>query len=339
MLGYVDKKTQVDVIILDFSKAFDVVSHRKLLAKLENYGIRGELLIWIKAFLTGRTQQVVVNGRSSTKAQVESGVPQGTCLGPVLFLCYINDIVEGLSSSIRLFADDALLYRPIESHEDHLILENDLDKLSSWAKKWDMCFNTKKCQTMSVCQPNQEKSVYFYTMCGEILGSVSNSPYLGVTINDNLTFDTHISKSVAKASRMLGFINRTLRSCPPKLKELAYFALCRSNLEYASQIWDPPPNSSAASAIERIQRRAARFVVNDRRQLSSVTEILRRLDWEPLSHRRTNQRLVLMHQIHNDLVSVQFEPGMLVPGLRSRYRQIRTSSTALKNSYLPYLRV
>ena len=187
---------------------------------------------------------------------------------------------------------------------------------------------------MSIAQPKHQKSIYFYSLCNELLGSVASSPYLGVTLSDTLSPLQH-SKAVAKASRMLGFISRTLRSAPPKLKELAYFSLCRSHLEYACQVWDPPENSQAANNIERIQRRAARFVVNDRRQRSSVTAILQRLQWEPLSSRRKNQRLVLLYQIRNNLVSVQLSDNLLSEGYRSRYRQFRTNTTVFRDSFLP----
>ena len=109
-----ESKTQADVVVLDFSKAFDVVPHQRLLHKLDHYGIRGTTLNWIQNFLTNRTQKVVVDGSSSESARVRSGVPQGTVLGPLLFLTYINDLPSTVSSQVRLFADDCLLYRPIK---------------------------------------------------------------------------------------------------------------------------------------------------------------------------------------------------------------------------------
>ena len=128
---------QTDAILLDFSKAFDKVDHEGLLLKLEHLGISGPLLKWIRSFLVGREQRVVVDGMESVPSKVLSGVPQGTVLGPLFFLIYINDISKGLSkgTKIRLFADDSLLYRTIESPSDTAILQKDLETLKLWEKK------------------------------------------------------------------------------------------------------------------------------------------------------------------------------------------------------------
>ena len=144
-----DNKKQVDIAILDFSKAFDVVPHRKLLMKLEQYGIQGHLLEWIGNFLQQRTQTVVVEGQRSTSVRVASGVPQGTCLGPILFLTYINDITANINGQLRLFADDALLYSPINSLEDQIKLQNDLHTPQRWATTLIMVFNLSKCYILS----------------------------------------------------------------------------------------------------------------------------------------------------------------------------------------------
>jgi hypothetical protein len=129
---HLDNKHQVDMAILDFSKAFDKVSHSRLSEKLRYYGIQGNTRQWIDSFLSNRYQQVVVDNSSSNKTPVTSGVPQGSVLGPTLFLIYINDIASSLSSTIRLFADDCVLYRPITSIADHFHLQKDLDQLVHW---------------------------------------------------------------------------------------------------------------------------------------------------------------------------------------------------------------
>ena len=134
--------------ILDFAKAFDKVSHRRLVLKMSYYGIRNGTLNWITEFLCGRQQQVVVDGETSEPAEVTSGVPQGTVLGPTLFLIYINDIVDNINSTIRLFADDLVVYRQINSPDDHHILQEDLQKLVEWSKTWQMELNVDKCTIM-----------------------------------------------------------------------------------------------------------------------------------------------------------------------------------------------
>ena len=149
LLHSLDQKNQVDIVILDFSKAFDTIAHNRLQAKLQMYGIKGKTLNWISKWLKFRTQRVVIDGENSKDVPVISGVPQGTVLGPLMFLLYINDINQGLSSQIRLFADDCVLYREIRSQADAEILQNDLNKLVSWSHKWQMKFNIAKCHTLS----------------------------------------------------------------------------------------------------------------------------------------------------------------------------------------------
>ena len=135
---------QTDMIVLDFAKAFDEVSHPLLLHKLRHYGIKGKNNQWITAFLESRTQAVVLENKYSDKVDVTSGVPQGSVLGLVLFLIYINDITDNMQSIIRLFADDCTIYRPINNKNDQQILQSDLINLTKWEQKWRMAFNASK---------------------------------------------------------------------------------------------------------------------------------------------------------------------------------------------------
>ena len=201
LLNYHDKNLQVDTIILDFSKAFDTVPHRRLLKKLDNYGVRGSLLDWFSNILTQREMCVVVEGEKSRHVDVGSGVPQGTVLGPLLFLCHINDIPDKVQSHIHLFADDCLLYRPIKSSKDHQTLQEDLNNLQVWASDWRMKFNAKKCYLLS----SRNKSSHFYTIGSQILQQVKDNPYLGVTFSDDLTWKSHITNITKKANSTLGF--------------------------------------------------------------------------------------------------------------------------------------
>ena len=138
---HLDQGNQVDVIVLDFRKAFDTVLHRRLLSKLDHLGIRGSIYGWIQAFLTDRKQKVVVDGAESTSESVLSGVPQGTVMGPLLFLLYINDLPQSIKSQVRLFADDALIYHVIHNQSDHETLQADLQHLETWQRNWLMQFN------------------------------------------------------------------------------------------------------------------------------------------------------------------------------------------------------
>ena len=152
LLNYLDRCIQntidghvVDAIYLDFAKAFDTVPHRRLLGKMEAYGISGTVLEWVRDYLNGRTQTVLVNGERSVTAPVISGIPQGTCLGPLLFVIYINDLLDDIESDGFLFADDTKIFRKIRSLEDSITLQSDIDRLENWSEKWLLRFHPDKC--------------------------------------------------------------------------------------------------------------------------------------------------------------------------------------------------
>jgi retron-type reverse transcriptase len=174
----IDEKSQTDLILLDFAKAFDKVSHKLLLHKAEHYGINGDTLDWIKDFLSQRTQQVVIEGQVSSEVKVTSGVPQGSVLGPLLFIIFINDLPSCVKSSVsRLFADDCVLYKQISSASDASLLQKDLDALQKWERTWLMEFHPSKCQTVRVT--NKRRPICTsYTIHGEELETVPSAKYL-----------------------------------------------------------------------------------------------------------------------------------------------------------------
>ena len=191
---------QVDAVLLDFSKAFDRVAHGRHLQKLNYYGIRGDVLGWIEAFLRGRIQRVPVNGTHSKSISVSSGVPQGSVLGPMLFLIYINDIDKGIKSTVRLFADDSILYRTIWCYEDQVALQRDLNTLQLWADKWLMDFNVSKCKVITISQ-KKTPTPFKYTLKGDVLKNVKEHPYLGVTISSMLSNSNHYNNIIKSATR------------------------------------------------------------------------------------------------------------------------------------------
>ena len=297
MIGqkYWTKKGQVDTFILDFEKAFDT-PHKLLKSKLFSYGIGGKTLEWINAFLCFRQQRVVVNGVKSDWAPVVSGVLQGTVLGPVLFSLYLNDIPVGIDSQIRLFADDCVCYREIRTVEDTLKLQKDIDLLGSWARKWGMRFQPVKCNMMQLTNMRINKSEASYTLEGTVLENVDIIKYLGVTITNDLKWNTHINNICTKANRTLGFLRRNLFSCPQEVKEAAYKGLVRPVLEYGSSVWDPH-TKCLQEELEKVQNRAARFVTrNYTFEEGSMTGILEQLKWESLKKRRTDNRLILLYK-------------------------------------------
>ncbi|KAI8500850.1 hypothetical protein Bbelb_216680 [Branchiostoma belcheri] len=304
---------QTDILVMDFAKAFDKVNHSLLQHKLHYYGIRGEVNVWITAFLTDRTQAVVVNGECSDFVSVKSGVPQGSVLGPLLFLIYINDLPSALTSSARLFADDtaAYTYNTITSIQDQALLQQDLERLAEWERKWDMSFHPGKCQTLRVT-PSRRPLQYDYQLHGHTLKTVPSVKYLGVAITKDLTWKEHINNLCNKANKTLGFLKRNLKISFRRIKELAYKTYVRPILEYAATVWDPHSQQDL-DRLEAVQRRAARFVMRRYRQTSSPTEMLEDLNWPSLQARRKTARLAMLYRIQHNIVCTDGLRGKLQP--------------------------
>jgi hypothetical protein len=290
-----DVKRQTDLIFLDFSKAFDRVSHQILVRKLGDYFLNPKVIAVIKDFLTNRTQKVVVEGVISSSQPVTSGVPQGSVLGPLLFLIYINDLCQDLDSKIRLFADDTVLYREILSPEDHKTLQCDLDKVLLWCRNNEMSLNAKKCNVMSVCRLHV-LTEFAYTVESAVLERVQSYKYLGIYLSSDLSWNNHVDYACSRANRALGFVRRQLGKCSTMVKLKAYTTLVRPHLEYASAAWDPNTDTHIAQ-IEMVQHRAARFILSRFAQLDSVTGMLRELELETLKSRRRKARLSLFYKI------------------------------------------
>ena len=170
------------------------------------------------ALLSNRQQAVVVNGSLSSWKDVTSGVPQGSVIGPALFLLYINDIHVNIKSTTRLFADDGVVYREIKSQSDHNILQEDLDTLSTWSKTWLMGFNIKKCAVLTITR-KRKPSTHMYHLVGEHVPRVDHYKYLGVTISHDLRWNLHCQQTRHKASRTLGLLRRTLTPCSKEVKK------------------------------------------------------------------------------------------------------------------------
>ena len=220
LLSYLDKCAElvadgdvVDCIYFDFSKAFDTVAHSLLLGKLDSYGVRGALLKWLESFLVGRTQVVSVNGKRSFVGNVKSGVPQGSVLGPVLFLLFINDMPDCVRSFCQLFADDTKVFNKVANLEDALLLQNDVSALVQWSFTWLLNFHPDKCKVLTLGPIERIWKAYNYTMMNsnqdEIsLEHVGEEKDLGIIFQENLSFDEHIHSRIKKANQMMGLIRR-----------------------------------------------------------------------------------------------------------------------------------
>ena len=291
-----DNGNQTDMILLDFSKAFDKVNHSSLLAKLQHYGINGKLHKWISGFLDNRSQKVLLEGASSSATTVLSGVPQGTVLGPLLFLIYINDIPKYISpgTQLKLFADDSAVYRKISSRLDHEILQQDLTRLTEWEKEWSMQFHPDKCQLLSITN-KKIPSTFTYTIHNTKIQPTTDAKYLGITLNNKLSWNTHIDKVCQKGNNTLNFMYRNFRTAGPKIREQLYKTYVRPALEYSSSVWDPHTQDNI-NKLEKVQRRAARFTTNTYTRESSVTTLLQNLKWTPLSERRARSKSTLFYK-------------------------------------------
>ena len=329
-----EKNVQTDAILLDFSKAFDKVPHHLLIHKLDHYGINSPALRWISAFLSDRTQEVHVQGSKSSTSPVTSGVPQGSVLGPLLFLMFINDMPSYIknSSVIRLFADDAIIYRQIRSADDSRLLQEDLECLLRWESDWGMTFHPQKCQTIRVTKKKQP-FVSSYNIRGHTLECVPSTKYLGLIIANDLTWKKHIQSISATAGRTLSLLQRNIYHCPERIKLMSYKSLVRPQLEYCNTIWDPH-NKCHINQLEALQNRAARFITNDFRRYSSVTQMKSDIGLESLESRRKINKAILFYKIQNKLVDVtlNLRQSAHFPG---KYTQIQCRTTAYQRSFVP----
>ena len=334
----VDDSSQVDAILLDFSKAFDKVSHSRLLRKLEHYGIRNSTLSWITDFLHSRTQDVVLDGQSSSESAVTSGVPQGTVIGPLLFLVYINDLPSRVRSTVRMFADDCLLYREIRSMNDTQALQDDLDSLQTWEQDWLMEFNPSKCEAITFTKKTKPVTAE-YKLHDIILAAVSSAKYLGVNISSKLSWNVHVDITAKKATQSLNFIRRNFSCCPTHIREQCYKTLVRPQLEYASSVWDNTVQRNITK-VESVQRSAARFTCHDYRRSSSVTAMLQKLQWDSLQQRRARSRVLMLYRIRNGLVAIPastyLQPTVVhTRGFETRYRQIQCNTSMYSQTFFP----
>ena len=213
-----------------------------------------------------------MDGEESNACGVLSSVPQGSVLGPVLFLLYINDIITDVDSKLNLFADNCALYREINSAEDGSALQNDLDRLYRWSCDWDMDFNVTKCFSMSVTLKRNFIASEYYIL-DDLIEKVQSHKYLGVYICNDMRWNKTVDLVVGKANRSLGLLLRNFSTCPRQIREKLYFALVRPHLEYACEVWSPH-TAESKHRIEMVRRNGAHFVMGDYRQRSSETELL-----------------------------------------------------------------
>ena len=292
----IDEGIPVDEIFLDFKKAFDKVCHTRLLYKLHHMGIEGNILQWIASFLKGRIQRVKVNGSCSSWINVSSGVPQGSVLGPLLFVVFINDFPAMMKTNCKLFADDSKIYGKAQDEEDCNLIQDDLDTCSKWAETWKMSFHPDKCKAMHFGKDNKK---FIYLLGNNMINATTEEKDLGVTISDDLCWSKHISNCVKKANRTLGMVKHTFSYMDKEMFLSLYKALIRPLLEYCPQIWNPFLKRDI-NALESVQRRATK-IVPELKDLP-YEERLSKLGLYPLSERRLRGDMIATFKILNGFV-------------------------------------
>lgn len=256
-----DSESCVDALYLDFQKAFDSVPHKRLIAKLKSYGVSGPLLSWIRAFLINRKQSVKIRGTVSKSARVVSGVPQGSVLGPLLFVIYINDIDDCIQDAqIIKYADDIRLYIAISNqpspHVGQQLLQDDLTRVSAWSKTWLLNLNTSKCDCLHFGSGNPQKA---YVLGDDVLPSSREVCDLGVQITSDLKPSAQCQRAAARANRILGCIRLAFRFLDATSLITLYKALVLPILEYCSVAWCPFYTCDI-DVLEKVQRRMTRML-------------------------------------------------------------------------------
>ena len=290
-----DENGIIHDINMDFMKAFDSVPHRRLILKLKSYGITGDVLLWIEAFLHERKQRVVVNGSSSEWCDVTSGVPQGSVIAALLFVIYINDLPENIKSHIFLFADDCKFFREIQSFEDINIMQDDLNLLYEWSQKWLLTFHPGNCVTLLITL-RKDAEAHVYQLGNDNLKNVNEVKDLGVTVDTKLKFENHTSGKVNKANQLWGAIKKAFKHMNPEIFKKLFCAHIRPHLEYAVQFWAPYRRKSI-NQIEALQRRATKNIPGF--QHRSSIERLRKLDLPTLAYRCLRGSMIEVYKMIN----------------------------------------
>ena len=309
-----DEGGEIDAVYLDFMKAFDKVPHKRLLLKLKSYGVGDTVASWIESFLVGRRQRVVVNGYSSSWAPVTSGIPQGSVLGPLLFIIYINDLPKNITSEIYLFADDTKLFRNVKTDGEANILQEDLHKLEQWSDKWLLHFHPQKCKVLDIGNRVREQNEYY--MGEHKLDHITEEKDLGVIIDNKLKFDSHINNKIDKANNILGAIRRSFSYLDKTILLRLFTSLVRPQIEYANSVWNPHLRKHIDS-IENIQRRATKMVP-ELKELP-YTERLKSLKLPTLAYRRLRGDMIETFKILNKCYDQQVANFLpLHPNKRTR---------------------
>lgn len=290
-----DNGEEVDCIYTDFMKAFDRVPHQRLIGKMKSYGISDSICKWVEVFLCNRKQKVVINGVDSEWEEVKSGVPQGSVLGPILFVIFINDLPEEVISELLLYADDAKIYRIIRDDKDRELLQNDLHAMSIWSDTWLLSFHPDKLKKLAISR-NEYQVERRYFVGEHPVKSVQSEVDLGVCIDTDLNFNEHRKLCIGKANRMVGAIRRSFQFLEAYTFVKLYKSMVRCHLENAIPVWFPYLEKDIKE-IEAVQKRATKMLAATK-QLE-YEERLRHLKLPTLVYRRHRGDLIEIFKMMN----------------------------------------
>jgi hypothetical protein len=285
---------QVDVIYTDLEKAFDKVPHEQLIRKLKSYKINTNIINWINSFLSDRRQRVRISDSFSKWEKVMSGIPQGSILGPLLFIIYINDLEDSCSenSHVALYADDTKLYKYVKHENDAIKLQEDLNNISVWINDWLLSLNIEKCKVISI---GRNATIDFqYKIDDYELEKLYEIKDLGVTFDSKLKFTAHINDKVNKAFSVLGVINRNFKYMERNTFIMLYKSMVRPHLEYANLVWHPY-RKDEINKLEKVQRRATKLVSS--LKTLSYENRLKKLNLPTLSFRRLRGDMIEVYKI------------------------------------------
>ena len=300
MFSIYDKSRAIDILYLDFRKAFDKVPHKRLILKVRSLGIGGKVADWIEDWLRNRKQRVVINGRASGWRNVTSGVPQGSVLGPLLFIMYINDLDIGLVSKISKFADDTKLGVNANCSEAVEHLKEDLRKLGEWSLKWQMPFNVDKCKVMHIGHKNKNVS---YSLLGTEIESSQQEKDLGVIITSDLHPSKQCIEVEKKAQKLIGYIKRQFNTRKKETILTLYNALVRPHLEYAVQFWAPSQRKDI-DRLEKVQARITKLIPAIRHM--GYNRRLEKLNLYTLETRRLRGQLIETFKILKGINKIDY---------------------------------
>ena len=319
-----DRGEEARIVSLDLSSAFDRVWHRGLLAKLEACGVAGDLLIWLSDFLSDRFQTVAVSGQESSALPVHAGVPQGSVLGPTLFLVFLRDMGDGIASHLTFYADDCTLHRTISSKGERkssaMILNNDLATIHRWAKTWCARFNASKTHVLTITRARDASGAHpTLFLENETLSETEQIKVVGLHLNQRLTWGPHIRNLATRCSQQLGALRRASFLLPRSALVAAYKGTIRARMEYLSPIWCNGPQTDL-QLLHRLQDRALKLCGTE----DCTTR--QKLRLQPLQARWRTSSLALLHRAFTGVAPPPV--CVLLPQPLEQLRRTRASTTS-----------